>query len=859
MNELFARIQRNRHYLSRFLWVWLPLTLLLALSLLLVYLFNANHRFYQLKTEASQAVKLGQKLSSSGLSNVRTDLLFLADQAETLLQRPATARNAALQDMFLNFAVRKGSYDQIRLLGVNGKEEIRINWSSGKAFAVKRELLQDKSLSYYRKNCMQLKQGEVYISRLDLNMEHDSIELPYKPALRYCTPVFSQHGHMQGLLVFNYLGQKLLDRILISASTTSRLAQTWLLNGQGYWLMGGNPGDAWAFMFPDKLQNRLESRDAEAWRLISNGAREGQFRSSGGLYTFARLSPFENTFANSTEVILDDEWFLVSHIPEASLAATNNRLAREFWWVFICLEIVLSAFAYLIAHLSLRKKFAEAAVKASEYRYRSLLDSAPDAIIIVNQEGKIELVNNQAENMFGYRRNELLARPVEMLIPEELRSAHHSHSQGYFRDPRVRAMGEGLELHARRKDGSRFPIEISLSPLDSTNGRVATAIIRDISTRIRAEQLHHESQERFRDLVHNLPIGIYRKTPGPRGKYLEANPALIDILEADSFEQLQVHSVSDFYAKPEMRQIISNKIMQNGAVNNEEVEFITLKGKKFLANITAVKKFDGQGNIYFDGIIEDISDRKRTQQQLQQLNNSLRERTKELEVSNRELEAFSYSVSHDLRAPLRAIDGFSNILLREYSDALDSKGLNFLERIRKAAQHMGQLIDDLLKLSRVSRAELSRECVNLSEMALSIMSELDKQEADHQIVTVIAPDINASCDRRLLHIVLTNLLNNAVKFSGKLCNAEIEVGATSKDGLTVYFVRDNGAGFDSAYADKLFGVFQRLHETSEFPGTGIGLATVQRIIHKHGGTIWADSKVNHGATFYFTLGEDGQA
>ncbi|MEW6613764.1 MAG: ATP-binding protein, partial [Pseudomonadota bacterium] len=249
------------------------------------------------------------------------------------------------------------------------------------------------------------------------------------------------------------------------------------------------------------------------------------------------------------------------------------------------------------------------------------------------------------------------------------------------------------------------------------------------------------------------------------------------------------------------------------------------------------------------------------QVRMQALNEELErrvlERTAELTAANRELEAFSYSVSHDLRAPLRAIDGFSQALLEDYGEALDMAGREHLARVRRASQRMAELIDDLLNLSRITRSEMHRRSVNLSELAGQAAEHLRATQPQRPVTVVIVPDVIAHGDARLLQIALENLLGNAWKFTRKQADARIEFGMREQDGQPVYFVRDNGAGFDMAYADKLFGAFQRLHSPGEFEGHGIGLATVARIIARHGGRIWAEGAVGRGATFYFTLGGTG--
>ena len=240
-------------------------------------------------------------------------------------------------------------------------------------------------------------------------------------------------------------------------------------------------------------------------------------------------------------------------------------------------------------------------------------------------------------------------------------------------------------------------------------------------------------------------------------------------------------------------------------------------------------------------------------EQAQAAESALAEQLAQAQALNKELEAFSYSVSHDLRAPLRSIDGFSQALLEDYAEVLDEDGQDYLNRVRKASQRMAQLIDDLLNLSRVTRSEIHREPLDVSRIVRSIVDILSGADKDRDVRFHIAPAVLADGDERLVRVVLENLLNNAWKFTENESTAHIEFGSTWVDGEQAYYVRDNGVGFDMAYADKLFGAFQRLHSLNEFDGNGIGLATVQRIIHRHGGHVWAESEVGSGATFYFTL------
>ena len=239
--------------------------------------------------------------------------------------------------------------------------------------------------------------------------------------------------------------------------------------------------------------------------------------------------------------------------------------------------------------------------------------------------------------------------------------------------------------------------------------------------------------------------------------------------------------------------------------------------------------------------------------ELEERNEALRHNAAQLLAANTELDAFAYSVSHDLRAPLRSIDGFSQVLLEDYAAQLDEAGRDSLRRVRAATQRMGTLIDDLLKLARVTRVEMRTEFVDLSVMAREIAAELQRATPDRQVEFAIAQGLEARGDARLLRVALENLLGNSWKYTAKRTKPKIEFGSIEENGGRAFLVRDNGAGFDMRYADKLFGVFQRLHSVSEFEGTGVGLATVRRIITRHGGRIWAEGAVEQGATFYFTL------
>ena len=299
--------------------------------------------------------------------------------------------------------------------------------------------------------------------------------------------------------------------------------------------------------------------------------------------------------------------------------------------------------------------------------------------------------------------------------------------------------------------------------------------------------------------------------------------------------------------------ILNKEIVKGEILNN------TKDGKLVVIERTVSPILDEEKDIIgFLAVQRDISERKHAEAEIQKLNSELEnriiERTAQLESAYKELEAFSYSVSHDLRAPLRSINGFSSALLKNYSDKLDEKGKKYLQFVNSATKKMNDLIEDLIGLSRVSRAVLNCSTVDLSLIVNNIISDLRKDDPSRSYEFIIEQGLSAECDKNLISIVIENLLRNSFKYSSKKPNTSIEFNVIKKDGeKNIFFVRDKGAGFNMKYAGKLFGPFQRLHSESEFPGTGIGLATVKRIINRHGGNIWAEGEIENGATFYFTL------
>ncbi len=465
------------------------------------------------------------------------------------------------------------------------------------------------------------------------------------------------------------------------------------------------------------------------------------------------------------------------------------------------------------------------------------------------------LVNHAAQAKYGYSRDEFLSMTIYDIRPMEDRDRLNSFVQ--LAHPELGSAG--LWRH-RLQDGTLIAVEI-LSHALTWEGRDARLVAAyDVTRRERSLKDLERSQASQSAILRHSLDGII--TINERGELIEANPAA-EALFGWKQEEVRGRTISDLLIPPEWRQAHEEGLRRFLGTHTSrilgqrlEMEALRGNGERFPVELTVVAIPDGN-TFSFSAFLRDITDRKRSEQAILELNrdleNKVQERTLHLEALNRELESFSYSVSHDLRSPLRAIAGFSQALEEDFGNRLDPVAQGYLNRIRAATNRMALLIDDLLQLARVSRAPLNPESFDLGELAQSVMAELEENGAGWKGTLEVDHPLPVQGDPKLLRVVVFNLLDNARKFTSKNPEARICVGQSVQDGELAYHFADNGVGFDMAYANKLFVPFQRLHDSRDFEGTGVGLATVHRIVLRHGGRIWVQSEPGRGTTFYLHL------
>lgn len=503
----------------------------------------------------------------------------------------------------------------------------------------------------------------------------------------------------------------------------------------------------------------------------------------------------------------------------------------------------------------LQKKYDVKEIRNSEQRYRTLFMEDLNPSFITSPDGTIKECNQAFMTLFGFK-----SKRAALESNFNDRFTNYMHQVFFWESLQQKEQINNHEMPASRVDGENVYTILKATGSYDQNSNLTEIVgyIQDITDRKEAEVALRKSEERYRSLIETTNDWIWEIDENFHFTYSSLKIQTILGYELNTVLGNSILDLIPRHQRDQMEEELAELAVRQEAFVGVEQYFEDSEGNIAIFETSGIPLFTNNGIFQgYRGISKDITERKKSERQIARMNDELEnkviERTKMLQIANKELEAFSYSVSHDLRAPLRSIDGFSQALIEDYGDTLDETATNYLARVRSAAQRMSILIDDMIKLAKVSRTELSKKRINLSEIARTISTSLMELNPDRDAEFNIQPNLYVMGDENLMKVVLQNLLENAWKFTSKEEKTRIDVGSKSVDNETVYFIQDNGAGFDMNYAKKLFTPFQRLHKESDFPGTGIGLSTVQRIIHRHLGKVWAEGEPGEGAVFCFTM------
>ena len=505
------------------------------------------------------------------------------------------------------------------------------------------------------------------------------------------------------------------------------------------------------------------------------------------------------------------------------------------------------------------RKEAETELKESEEKYKTLVDASPDAVTMSDLQGKMTYISEQTLKLHGYdNTGELLGRSALILI------SHEDHQRAIENMNKTLAEGsiKGIEYILLRKDGSTFIGELNASLIKNIHGRPKAfiATTRDVTERHKASELLRKSEERYKILLESVTDYTYTvmiQDGKPAATEHSINCLAVTGYTAEEYKEnnlLWFEMVCE-----EDKEIVKDQVkllLSGHKANIPPIEHRIIHKDRTIRWIrnTVVPRYDEQGKmISYDGLVSDITERKLAEIKINQLNEELHRHVVQLENANRELEAFSYSVSHGLRTPLTSISGYSNMLLKRHSASISGECNQYIAVIKNNAQKMEKLIDDLLSRAYLSWKPIKETEINVNELVNDIIEELKPLTSSRDIQYKIKELPNAIADRTMLHEVFTNYLTNAIKYTAVKEKAIIDIDGWSDLSDNIYYVRDNGIGFEIKDAENIFGIFQRLHQQPEFKGTGVGLSIVQRIIQRHGGRVWAESEPDKGSTFYFSL------
>ncbi|ATX81344.1 PAS domain S-box-containing protein [Mariprofundus ferrinatatus] len=829
-----------------FLLTFFPIAMLIAAVGFSIYYLEAKNRVKVLIEQNRSMIERQREAIIHDFDLILSDVVYLAAQSE-LSDAFGERGPEALEDIaheYMVFSQSKKIYDQVRFIDNEGMERIRINFNDGLASVVPAEQLQSKQNRYYFTKAINLKPGEVYISRFDLNMEHGEVEVPHKPMIRFSAPVFTEDGSRLGIVVVNYLGNQLLEHFVKIHARNPHLSH--LVDSNGYWLHSNPHGLAWGFMFKDRRDVRFQRDHPEAWREISSKLR-GHIENKMGVYCYSTVDIFSDEEKNPESRYKSDtgNWKIIAYNPtaeiEAMLASTRHR---TFLWGGVAL--LIAAFISLaLARAVSRRIDAERAAYLSEIRINEAVRIALDSVISIDHEGRIIEFNKAAEDTFGYRKEEIIGQTIqESIIPDRFRAKHLRGMRKHLDAEKPLAINKRIEAMAQHRDGHEFPIELSISPIKTEDSPIFTAFIRDLSEKRQSEEKILKLSKAIEHAGESIMI------TDKDGSIEYVNPAFCKITGFSVDEAIgnnpRILNSGEHpaeYFQEMWDTILGRKTWQRRIVVKRK------EGSQFPAILTISPIFDSEGNIsHFVGLHQSIEDYEALEERFHQA---------------QKMEAIGTlvgGIAHDFNNTLAGITG--NLYLLKKKTKVQPEIIKRLETIENLSFRASDMIQQLLSFSRRTIVQMKplnlppfiKETAKLHKVSIPENITLEYQVGSEAIY--VRADLNQ------LQQVMVNLLNNArdavqdrddprITISLKRYSASKafrhEHPEVDTQDFALISVADNGSGINENDLDLIFDPFFTTKDVGK--GTGLGLSMVYGTVQTHGGVITVKSKTGKGSRF----------
>ncbi|OSM06783.1 putative sensor/response regulator hybrid [Magnetofaba australis IT-1] len=825
------------------------------------------------------------------LAWIEKDTLYLSHLEQMMegFTDDPVARNKLITETFRSFVFyRRNIYDQLQLLDGDGQEMVRINNRNGRIDAVTADQLQNKGDRYYVKEIQQLNREQIYLSPFDLNVERGQVEIPFLPMIRFGARTFDGQGKTKNMVVVNYKGADLISRL--SNNFRDALGEFWIINQNGYWLSGASQSDEWGFMFPERRHLTVANRHPDLWRIIQENPLRGQREINGALLTYRTFQPTRELAVNGVALRADakEQWTLAHYIPAEVYQELSASLRSAFIVGYLLIALMLGILVWYNAQIWARRQITMGELQESQERFRSLLESTPDAIVVSDAQGRIVLVNNEVESLFGYSREALLGAPVEILIPKRHQGGHVALRSEFLQHPIKRDMGRGRDdLYALRRDGTEFPVKISLNVSgegdkklviseirDITSERAATNVIRNLNAELEAQNIKlNQVKERLELSTRAGGIGIWDWEIGVDRLHWDTQMLELFDLTSDAFDARQ-GAWTERILEEDRRDFLNaiEAALKWGAPLDETF--------RIRLDDSAIRHIKTHGVVFRDdsgkayrmlGVSYDVTERMLLEKQLiehrDELELRVAERTAELDAARRNAERlnkvkgeFLANMSHEIRTPMNAILGMAYLLQKQ---ELPGDANAMVRKVVNAGRTLLLIINDILDFSKLEagRLEIERAPFLLNDVLENLSTIMASNVGEKDLELVISPpptQANLLCgDALRLEQVLINLTGNAIKFTerGHVALRITLEDRTERSATLTFCVVDTGIGISEQAQKEIFAPFSQADTstTRQFGGTGLGLAISRQLVSLMGGEITLTSELGKGSQFCFTL------